>query len=387
MIKRLNNLYNFLQKNKNLKEAFFLNHIITSTYKINKIGSSPSIEDILTSHNLTPIRFIAGTEASSRGEGQESTQGNVYEVDYQGTRAIAKIIPAHNNEDRVFELLDRLMDITEDEKKHLPRIFEKIKTDDYKIILMEALEPMSGHVQNVLKSKKYRDKNTLLKNENFIYKIIEESFERTDAIRSLANTEIEKEFFEIFKENKNAIKNKLSKALLTGVLKFDDIFTFLKELLVELSQESARDFDYNVLNNIDLYINNMADFILNKINSYLDVSMHPLPKHYSPNALFETVETLRGRAFSDPDMQGALDTAMREQELTPYENNPESFYYSENYLPESKSLFSLLKKIKAQTGIEWSDVYHKNIMQRPATRDLVLIDFGHYEIPEWMIQI
>jgi hypothetical protein len=46
-------------------------------------------------------------------------------------------------------------------------------------------------------------------------------------------------------------------------------------------------------------------------------------------------------------------------------------------MPETKGLFALLNSLK-NFGIEWSDVHANNIMERPGTRDLVLIDVGFF---------
>ena len=81
---------------------------------------------------------------------------------------------------------------------------------------------------------------------------------------------------------------------------------------------------------------------------------------------------------SEDEYGKRIDILTRERKDSVYSENPEGFLYSEKYMPETRSFFSMLNSLR-EHGVEWSDVHANNIMERSATRELVLIDVGLFE--------
>jgi hypothetical protein len=104
-------------------------------------------------------------------------------------------------------------------------------------------------------------------------------------------------------------------------------------------------------------------------------------KYYSTKDIDNTIQALERSNPSEISrsdrLKKTIDDLSEERLDSVYSETPEGFLYSEKYMPETKGLFALLNSLK-DLGIEWSDVHANNIMERPGTRDLVLIDVGFF---------
>ena len=132
MYQKIFRLKNYLKDEGFEKEFLYLKKILAAAYSTIPMGDTTLPDDgrssrivslseeVLRRHNIQPIKYIAGTEAMRRGEGTRTAEGNIYEVVYNGERAIAKIVPIHNQEPNIWSEIMRL-DIPEEQKKYLPK--------------------------------------------------------------------------------------------------------------------------------------------------------------------------------------------------------------------------------------------------------------------------
>tara|TARA_B100000131_G_scaffold318312_1_gene361947 strand:+ start:1751 stop:2923 length:1173 start_codon:yes stop_codon:yes gene_type:complete len=388
MIKKLKKLNSFLALNNYSKESVVLSAMIKTIILKNSSDATAVIpqsqepfsfatnsERILNYIGIEPKEYIAGTESALRGEGKATKEGNIYAVEYNGINAVAKVVPSDSSEPEVWRAIME-MPLEEEERKHLPKIFDIIKTprglstDGSSVIVMEKLEPYSGHISSVLRGQKYRETERLTMNEEYLNDIISKTFNSLTNIDAIPETNDEEMFLTFFLSQKDAIRLQLERQILVESLPIDQVFSFLKDALLSLASFISADL------NADNIIDSIAQYISEKINSYLEVSSRPIPKYFSTDPINETIglwETAYG-GISDRKREQLEE----ERDTRSYEVSPESFYYSEAYMPETKSLFSLIKKMK-EMGIEWVDVHANNIMQRPGTKELVLIDVGLFE--------
>lgn len=318
---------------------------------------------------VKPIRYIAGTEAKYRGQGKPSAEGNVYEVEYKGYRAIAKIVPSfYSNESEVWSKINKIKkSLPPSQSRHLPDIYDILKPDEYTdIIIMEVLQPTNSHISRVLRTDVSRSRQDLLNNEAFIHDSLKLSFDRA---LSDAEKFTEKESFDAFKMfslESTWLRQKIEGDLIRSLIRpeniseriFDSLNTFLK-----MFTEEER-----------VFVKGIADNIQSIFVSSLSVPPKPIAKYYSAKGIDYTLENMEKNNTPDVNMQ-----ALRaERNSSVYSERPEGFMYAEKHMPETKGIYSLLKTLKG-FGIEWSDVHANNIMERPGTRELVLIDVGLFE--------
>ena len=124
----------------------------------------------------------------------------------------------------------------------------------------------------------------------------------------------------------------------------------------------------------------VADEVQRRFLLHAETSPRPVAKYYSTKDIDNTIQFLEGstpKATRSDRAKKTIDDLSEERSDAVYSETPESFLYSEKYMPETKGLFALLNSLK-DSGIEWSDVHANNIMERPGTRDLVLIDVGFF---------
>lgn len=334
-------------------------------------------ESALRKAGLEPIRFIAGTEAQKRGEGKSSKEGNVYEVLYKGNLAVAKVLSAPSSpEPEIWRKIMKASEsIPQDLLKHLPKIYDIINTDSFtSIIVMEKLSPVSSHIQNILRTKERRDQASVFQNEAFLAEALKNAFNSAYNLKPNPEDEGKSEVFAMFESESSRIKQNLEGAIIKRVIPPSGISDFIESFLSNYKDM----FDIKD----EGFSREVADHIQNSFLTHIDTSAKPVPKYYSSKGIDYTIKTLDEQMSLDPggssDLEKRINILNNEKSQSVYEGRPESFLYSERYMPETKGLFSLLKELNKQ-GIEWSDVHANNIMERPGTRDLVLIDVGLFD--------
>jgi len=313
-------------------------------------------ERLLEKHDIKPIKYLAGRDAAGRGEGKLTVEGNIYEVLYNGKRAVAKVVPLSNNEPDVWRKILSL-NVSDDHRRHLPEIYEIIEDDHerFSIIIMEVLLPVSGHIGGVLMGRTGRGSSLVNKNDEFLHDIIYRAID--DAIKShdYKDSLLSRSILENETEN-------LSANIEGGIFRGDFDTESIRGPLEGLISRYIEGADT---------ASAIAVAAQDKINSYTNMSIRPIAKYYSPRSLDHTIDLTRN--------QETLDRLQQEKDNFVYEDSPEKFLYSEKYMEETKSLYDLLKILK-DNGIEWSDLHVNNLMMRPGTRELVLIDVGLYDI-------
>ena len=401
--KRLLSLRGFFLKKRLYKEAYALGKIVLASDKeyknsyqdlalaktqaagdaetvamrpgARKAWSSPSEPHLLRA-DLEPIRFIAGNESAKRGEGRSSKEGNIYEVLYKGKVAVAKVLeglePAEPEVWR--KIIDVKKSLPKEQAKHLPEIYDIIKRDKYTtVIVMELLIPPSSHIRRVLRTREMRDKDLVLKNEEFLADALRAAFKAIDEYEPDPEDRAKSEVYAMFSSDKFAIMQTIEGELIRRELKPEDI----SERIQRLASGYIKIF------NIDDsgLAKEIADEVQKRFLMHAETSPRPVAKYYSTRDIDNTIQFLE--RSSDPDStrsdraKKTIDDLSEERMESVYSETPESFLYSEKYMPETKGLFALLNSLK-DFGIEWSDVHANNIMERPGTRELVLIDVGFF---------
>ena len=400
------NLNEYLMKNGFTQEASFLEEILklATTNSDDQAGSTMSIgpgittpvdpdatipvqtrverrrfpsEEVLKRNGVEIIKYIAGTEAERRGEGARTAEGNIYEVLHDGNRAIAKVVTSSNMEPDIWKKISEI-EVPEEQRKHLPKIYKIVEDMFDTIIIMEVLEPFGGHMDSVLRTKRNRESGDLFKNEEFIHDAISRSFNSaTETLRNTSKNEEEEDIYRSFVTEQEGIKRELERAILVRDVQTDGVSAFVNNKLLNIS-------NLFMLGEND-FISQIADEIQNNINSYFQASERPIPKYYSTEGVDQSIGALQGMLEDNPQGYSAgrnrrrLEALEKEREQTIYTESPEGFLFSEKYMPETESLFALLQTLK-DNGINWSDVHANNLMQRPGSREPVIIDVGLYEL-------
>ena len=386
MNSKLSNLRNFLLGERLYKEAC---HIGISIMLLKKDASLEDTvlllpqsrpwksrsEEELRKAELTPIRFIAGTEANKRGEGEQSAEGNVYEVLYKGKVAVAKVIQGVSPaEPEVWRKISSIKDkLPEEEARHLPIIYDIIKTNDYTtIIIMELLSAPNPYIRNILRTREGRQVEDVMKDDSFISDALKKAFEEVYQHKPEKENKNDSEIYAFIESQIDSFRVIIEGSLMKREMKPDQL------------SEKIQSFVANYANNFNLdssLSKIISDSIEDKFMSFLNVSPKPIPKYYSPGGIDYTLEMLDGGAYgAEPSVerQKKMDALKKEREEAVYNENPSGFAFSENYMPETKTFFSMLNSLK-DLGIEWSDVHARNIMERPGSNELVLIDVGLFD--------
>jgi hypothetical protein len=336
---------------------------------------SPSEPHLLRA-GLDPIRFVAGTESAERGTGKASEEGNIYEVLYKGRVAAAKVLggidPA---EPEVWRKIIKIKDsLPEEQAKHLPEIYDIIKTDKYTtIIVMELLEAPSPHIRRVLRTKEMRSKDLVLKNEDFLTEALRSAFNAVEKYEPDLDDRAKSEVYALFTSDKEVISQTIEGELLRWEIKPEGISERIQDIVSFYTKNFNID-DAGLSKEI-------ADEVQKRFLMYAETSPRPVAKYYSTKDIDSTIQFLERN--NDPGSvrseraKKTIEDLSEERSESVYSETPESFLYSEKYMPETKGLFTLLSSLKA-LGIEWSDVHANNLMERPGTRDLVLIDVGFF---------
>lgn len=309
---------------------------------------------ILDRNGLVSKQYIGGKESVRRGVGKASKEGDIHRVKYNGGEAIAKVLRGHSEAavwDKIYSL-----DMPRSISRHVPIIYDIIKDGGYSIIIMEELEPLSLHIKDSLTSSRGRDSDSLAKNDEYVYEAIRMS------ISSLCSSDCPDSIRQELYDNADYYINEISGGIFDESLNFKDSYDYLFDII-----SKSNTVRYGGLSEEDKQ--SLARLLSSAIKRAFTVSKRPIPKYYSPDRLNKMREYGSGfeRKRIDRDMQSV------------YTENPISFLFSEKHMPETKSLFGALKFFK-ENGIVWDDVHTNNLMQRPSTKDVVLIDVGLYSI-------
>jgi hypothetical protein len=390
---KLLRLRSFFLKKRFYKEAYALGKIVLAsddsgpresgnTAAAETLPMRPGVwksrsEPHLLAAGLEPIRFIAGMESGKRGEGRPSKEGNIYEVLHRGRVAVAKVLSGFElAEPEVWRKIIKAKDSLPDtQARHLPEIYDIIKTDQYTtIIVMELLETPSSHIKNVLRTKELREKDVVLNNEEFLAESLKSAFNVIDEYEVDPEDRARSEVYALFKSDK------------TSILRLVEAGLWKKELRPEGVSGRIQEFASHYIKMFNLDDTGLSAELANKIQErfllHLETAPQPVPKYYSAKDIDSTIQTLESSFESSEGSEvnpskETIDKLNEERSGAVYSESPESFMYSEKYMPETKGLFALLNSLK-DLGIEWSDVHANNIMERPGTRDMVLIDVGFF---------
>jgi len=342
------------------------------------------------------IRNMPGKEAKKKGL-IRSVNGDIYEVMYNGKKSIAKILNPRDLEPEKWQRIAD-SDLEQDVKRHLPEIRGTLKMPQFQgmgesgiVIIMEKLGPLRGLRKffEKGKDKSGRDTRDMLKEEGFVHKAISSS--ASNALLSVSDISefntLSGDQYDLVSKYLNALSSSINiiiNNVVSDVLKENISFasgnwiyfpengglpTTIQALVGEYVRRNiATDplEDFSVVGDIvDIIIDEFSDKFFNEMKRLFVPTARAVAKYHHSTPLVER---------KDPEEE-------------PYIENKERYMYAEEYLPETKSLFSALHALK-ENNILWFDIHANNIMQRIENNshgspgDLVLIDVALYGTEE-----
>ena len=340
-----------------------------------------SQEEVLLNNNIIPLpkpKYNPNTKKNEYsallGAGKF---GQVFQAVYQGKQVAVKIIP-HNKiwsgysgggEEEVgrWKAILQIADsMPPNLKKHLPKIYNFIfdETSNSDIIIMEQLAPLPTNLaEKIFNYLKYEERPLqnpeipLSKNElekrNLEVLNQREKQNVDNFIQIFKNTTV---VYNIFQKNINNY-NKFYQ--LTNHPAFWDnlflkILNFYPHDAIKM-KEVKEDFTHFLLSQIDLAAKILPPEYQESIIQFFNLKGEKLA-----NDIFYDLTKLSSKisfpAFSSDYI-------------------PEDL----NAIPEIASLLETLLYLKSK-GVAWADVHHNNLMIRPSTGDLVVIDVALWKI-------
>lgn len=316
---------------------------------------SDPFEEALADSGFKPIAKLneEGRYTSFLGGG---LYASVYEIEYNGKRAVAKITNSIKNIRNYKKVMDINKSAPPEVQKHLLHIYEvtpikvklfegKIRT--YYVIVAELLEPLNSHVREVLfshttdpQTRKYKipDFSTL---EQMVNDKMPHYLDNIEASLKHRLKEVEEEsrvteIAQEFHKYKNELSSHLSNFIFNYLKKDDSVSIIKKELIT------------------------MAGQILRKM---LGKKYHIPYAYLLINDLTESLIT--DFSFKLPSQHNVFNTDITTN------------YYGS--LPEGESLIHTLKYLQNNFNFKWSDLNFTNVMERPGTKDIVISDLGEFE--------
>lgn len=277
------------------------------------------IEEIIKKNNLIPIKYL--------GKGAYNI---VFETIYKGKQAVAKVTQSAADVQNILRLYSLKQSLGK-YSKHILDVFDVKQDGPWYIVIVEKLNPVNEHVYKALFN--YTETNERGEEEE-IYSWPTNI--NTKLIHKLVRKILKNPSYRIPEK----FCNKFSKDIAGIYTTYEPWF-----IKVDKDKDSLKkilDLRDNMLKNIHLQLKNMID--VDTLNNILD----------SIRSLIWTLVTERfphGSVNVDSEMVAAE-------------------------LPEAQSMIKLLRILKQKYNIDYTDLHHKNIMERPKTHDLVLSDPG-----------
>ena len=311
-------------------------------------------DKILGRNGIKSKEYIGGRESEKRGVGKSSKEGDIHKINYNGKDAVAKVLIG-NAEALVWEKIYNL-DMPKSISRHIPVIYKIIKDGPYSIIIMEELEPLTLHIRDALTSREGRYDEELIKSEDYIHEALRMSIGQLCAEGCSAKIKGELD------AQPDYYVNKISGGIANDLFAIDYAYDYLYKIVSDSSSVIYGDFSEEDKEEL-------ASLLSSALRRVFALPKNPIPKYHDPDRLNRLKE------HSPRSLWRKIDRDLRKV----YINDPVKFLFSEKYMPETKSLFDALKFLK-ENGIIWDDVHTGNLMQRPSTRDVVIIDVGLYSI-------
>ena len=355
----------------------------SSGRKVGMIGPSRHRDGLLKNMGATPIRYMGGRSAqySEDEDLVKSKWGDLYEVLFDGQVSVAKVIRPGDKENIIWERIANA-NFESEVMRHIPVIRAIENAGDYNVIVMEKLGKLSSHMRRVFKNQAYRGRSDVLKNEEFIHDMVSRSVD--DALVLISNdpdlefddeetNDLVAKYLNTVFNNRSSVVSSIESDIFYNNFDLYDPVTFQVEVpeqivsdlgSIDAAQAEAEDWSASGVD-IRVLREELAVKISDQIESYMSTPSRAIPKYYL------STDATRGR---DPNE----DT---------YEGTPEGFLYTQDHMPETKSLFGAMIKLK-EANIIWQDLHLNNLMQRIESNDhgepgdLVIIDVGLYGTEE-----
>jgi hypothetical protein len=327
-MKHLSELYQYLKSSD-----------LYSAWLIKKIALSGMDAEVLRSHDLEPVNG----EYQKLGEGSE---GVVYLVNYRGTVAAAKITYGQAVlEVRKWKDILKL-DLPAEYKKHIPRIYlaeinQNSNLPDHQIIVMENLEPLQGEKLDAL----FPD----LEGAGVYYQRLAELINQPELLKSSVDYAVGVSSIELSEQVE--LKQQLIQYLSGYVIPEEmdnerlskrvreDLFNYLVQIIPEVEVDEFA---------------SMLDGIFGDDSSSRDIEADKIAETF--------VDYTIQRQFPYGHGMWSENTGLE--------------YFRHH--PASRGLLETLLYIAKNAGIGWADVKPQNLMVRPSTGDIVIIDVGRY---------
>jgi hypothetical protein len=257
---------------------------------------------------------------------------------------------AYNDEAQVWsEILDIKDYLSEDTQRHLPEIYKIIPetSTGEQIVVMELLEPPDPHVMEYVWKFDPAAKSRV--------KITFDHFMKGTGWMEKAYEYIYSVLYYDLDKLTNPVRNLLFKSLFsfkpTALMKDPgrDDYSRNQGLRREIKEHMHKEFFAEYKDTISTEkTNNFSDLINSVVNAFL-----------SHMRVYESSSF--PRSFREIDALGRVVDMLED-------------------FPESQSFLRALMEL-SEHGISWRDLHQENVMQRPKTKELVIIDVGLYDTP------
>lgn len=309
-------------------------------------------ELILLSYDIIPIQQ-QGTSYLNEGE-----KSKVYRVSYKGQPMVAKITRSQKDMQNL-QTLHQLGQHMGELKRHLPIVYQVIEHDDQisspqYIILVEELKPLNADIKKILLGEEPHQVLSIFLDPHSVSEIMKN-------ILSLAD-----------------LNQYISPLLYKTII--DELSEFMTHLMRPLTDPQfvkkiykAKQTKAFAANIAKMFIKGMKTSLPKKIGQ--DKMSQIMDEHAWNEQVFEQIDVIIYNFVFD-----LLEQKMRFPSSHERYNKQHVGQYGfspYDYLPETKSLMHLLHTLKSY-GINWYDLQHFNLMERPVTSDVVISDPGNF---------
>lgn len=332
-------------------------------------------ENVLLKNKIVPLVTFAPLEKADPSDPDEETRhgqtaflgkgqyGKVFRAAYKGKEVAVKVTTDEAEADNWITINQIVESAPPEVARHVPRIYQIIKDEDEYgdpiiIIVMEVLKPLSGHV-----------KEKLFGQEGFagpggtqaLGPASKRSRERVNKGKERSIAELMKDvnmLFEGFNRALNGVKTTMGIDLEAHIKQ--DLFKRIMDFKpLAAGAEPVLDFPIYVAAQLVQVVGALSPPEKEKYTTM----PHPIPSigYYIGDEIVKFLrETVKAGNFP-----WTADVPSEDRNI--YQN-----------IPEAKSLLDALEYLESY-GVSWHDVHSGNIMVRPSTGDLVIVDVGLYK--------
>jgi serine/threonine protein kinase len=335
-------------------------------------------ENIMMKHDVTPYRS-QDTGTSKLGSG---AFGEVLQGIYNGKPVAVKIMSGEEQDVKIWkDILEEKKSLPKELSRHLPEVYftgggesevrlpGKLRSmtsmDDqrYLMTVMEVLSPLPREIKQLFNRLEVNPVASLtIKQPEVIYKVIVRSVDK--GLYELKEDETLSDFIESSGKSWQQVRTEL----------INDLHYNAMNVISSLQKEHADyDFGFFVGESTKNNINN----IMNKIcGSNACGNIPDLGNIISAEFNMQISKVSQGFPEDSSGVGTSIVRAPNDEAGETYEKKRDSLIKE---FPEFRTFLAMLEALR-EKGIHWEDVHQFNVMLRPSTGDLVLVDVGLFYI-------